>query len=53
MLGTANLSGDKDYDDILNHHGSGENRTLALRSGLTYGSIEKKDLYFNMFCIQE
>lgn len=53
MLGTANLSGDKDYDDNLNHHGSGENRTLALRSGLTYGSIEKKDLYFNMFCIQE
>ena len=53
MLGTANLSGDKDYDDHINHHGSGENRVLALRSGFRYGITDKKDLYFSMFCLQD
>ena len=53
MFGTANLAGDKDYDDHIDHHGSGENRVLALRSGFRFGITDKKDLYFNMFCLQD
>ena len=53
MLFAADLIGDKSYDDYLRHHGSGENRALALRSGLRYGATREKDLYFTMFCSQE
>ena len=53
MLTAADLVGDKSYDDYLKHHGSGENRALALRSGLRYGATQEKDLYFTMFCIQD
>ncbi len=53
MLIAADLVGDKLYDDYLKHHGSGENRALALRSGLRYGATQEKDLYFTMFCSQE
>ena len=53
MLYAANLVGDKLYDDYLKHHGSGENRALALRAGLIYGATKEKDLYFTMFSSQD
>jgi len=53
MLFAADLVGDKAYDDYLEHHGSGENRALALRSGLRFGATKEKDLYFTMFCSQD
>ena len=53
MLYAANLVGDKLYDNYLSHHGSGENRALALRAGLRYGATKEKDLYFTMFCSQD
>ena len=53
MLFAADLVGDKSYDDYLKHHGSGENRALALRSGLRFGATREKDLYFTMFCSQD
>ena len=53
MLFAADLVGDKAYDDYLKHHGSGENRALALRSGLRFGATQEKDLYFTMFCSQD
>ena len=53
MLFAADLIGDKSYDDYLKHHGSGENRALALRSGLRFGATQEKDLYFTMFCSQD
>ena len=53
MFGTANLAGDKVYDDHISLLGSGENRVLAWRSGFRFGIADKKDLYFNMFCLQD
>jgi len=53
MLFAADFVGDKFYDDYQKHHGSGENRALALRSGLRYGATQEKDLYFTMFCSQD
>ena len=53
MLYAANVVGDKLYDNYLSHHGSGENRALALRAGLRYGATKEKDLYFTMFCSQD
>ena len=53
MLYAADLVGDKLYDDYLKHHGSGENRALALRAGLRFGATKEKDLYFTMFCSQD
>jgi hypothetical protein len=43
--------GDDDYDH-WDHHGSGHNRTLSLRSGLTFGSSKGaiKDNYYKVFC---
>ena len=45
--------GDNDYDDVVNHHGSGENRALAFRSGLAFGRSkgQYKDNYYKMFCL--
>ena len=45
--------GDQDYDDTVNHHGSGENRALAFRSGLAFGRSkgQYKDNYYKMFCL--
>ena len=44
--------GDNNYDSD-NHHGSGENRALAFRSGLAFGRSkgEYKDNYYKMFCL--
>ena len=52
MINAANLFGDQEYDSH-DHHGPGENRALALRSGLRYGSSkgEIKDAYYKMFCL--
>ena len=51
MINAANLLGDKEYDSH-DHHGPGENRALALRSGLRYGSSKGKikDAYYN-YCL--
>ena len=48
-----NELGDNQYDDIVNHHGSGENRALAFRSGLAFGRSkgQYKDNYYKMFCL--
>ena len=52
MINAANLFGDQEYDSH-DHHGPGENRALALRSGLRYGSSKGKikDAYYKMFCL--
>ena len=44
--------GDQEYDTV-NHHGSGENRALAFRSGLAFGRSKGqfKDNYYKMFCL--
>ena len=54
MIAAAALLGDKEYDDY-DHHGAGENRALALRSGLRFGTSKGKikDAYYKMFCFQE
>ena len=54
MINAAYSVGDQEYDDF-NHHGPGENRALALRSGLRYGSSkgEIKDAYYKMFCLSK
>lgn len=54
MLIAASLLGDREFDDFENHHGNGENRALALRSGFRFGASngKVKDLYFKMFCNQ-
>ena len=54
MINAAYSVGDRAYDDF-NHHGPGENRALALRSGLRYGSSkgEIKDAYYKMFCLSK
>ncbi len=43
--------GDQEYDHE-DHHGSGENRALALRSGLRFGASKGKfkDAYYKIFC---
>ena len=52
MLKTAFIVGDQNYDSD-NHHGPGENRALALRSGLRFGGSKgkTKDAYYKMFCL--
>ena len=52
MITAAALLGDKEYDHY-NHHGAGENRALALRSGLRFGASkgQTKDAYYKMFCL--
>ena len=47
MLKTAFIVGDQNYDSD-NHHGPGENRALALRSGLRFGGSKgkNKDAYY-------
>ena len=42
----------QDYDSEY-HHGPGENRALALGSGLRFGGSKgkNKDAYYNMFCL--
>ena len=52
MITAAALVGDDDYDHH-NHHGSGENRALAVRSGLRFGASKgkMKDAYYKMFCL--
>ena len=52
IITTAFFVGDKDYDH-RNHHGSGENRALAVRSGLRFGATKgkTKDAYYKMFCL--
>ena len=54
MITTAAMIGDQEYDSH-DHHGSGENRALALRSGLRFGSTkgQVKDAYYKMFCLQK
>ena len=53
MIIAASLLGDQEYDS-QQHHGPGENRALALRSGLRFGASKgkNKDAYYNMFCRQ-
>ena len=52
MLKTAFIVGDQNYDSEY-HHGPGENRALALRSGLRFGGSKgkNKDAYYKMFCL--
>ena len=45
----ASKLGDKTYDH-WNHHGTGEMRQLAIRSGVRFGLTNKRDNYFAMFC---
>ena len=54
MITAAALVGDHEYDHY-SHHGSGENRALALRSGLRFGNSKGKirDAYYKMFCLQK
>ena len=54
IITTAFFVGDKDYDHH-SHHGSGENRALAIRSGLRFGASKgkTKDAYYKMFCLQK
>ena len=54
MITAAALLGDKEFDSHM-HHGAGENRALALRSGLRFGSTKgkSKDAYYKMFCLQK
>ena len=54
MIVAAALLGDKEFDSH-SHHGAGENRALALRSGLRFGSTKGKvkDAYYKMFCLQK
>ena len=53
MIVAASLLGDKEFDSH-DHHGAGENRALALRSGLRFGGSkgQVKDAYYKMFCLQ-
>ncbi len=54
MILAAELLGDKEFDSH-DHHGAGENRALALRSGLRFGASKGKvkDAYYKMFCLQK
>ena len=51
MLYAASLIGDKEYD-TKEHHGSGDNRALALRSGFRLAVNRVKDNYYKLFCGQ-
>ena len=52
MLAIAEEYGDYAYDHE-DHHGSGENRMLALRSGFHFGRSKgtHKDAYYKIFCV--
>ncbi len=54
MVLAAALLGDREFDSP-DHHGGGENRALALRSGLRFGGTKGKvkDAYYKMFCMQK
>jgi hypothetical protein len=45
----ASKLGDRTYDH-LDHHGTGEMRQLAIRSGVRFGLSNKRDNYFPLFC---
>lgn len=49
MLVAATMLGDQEYDSRA-HHGAGENRALALRSGLRYAATGQRDNYYDLFC---
>jgi uncharacterized protein len=49
MLTAATMMGDNHFD-ARDHHGAGENRALALRSGLRLASSGQKDNYYDLFC---
>ena len=51
MLENVYEYGDYEYDHE-DHHGSGENRMLALRSGFHFGSSKgnHRDAYYKIFC---
>ena len=48
-LNAASKLGDRTYDHF-DHHGTGEMRQLAIRSGVRYGLTNKRDNYFPLFC---
>jgi hypothetical protein len=52
MLYAARILGDNEYDES-DHHGSGEERALALRAGIRFGSTKQKDNYYPVFCNQK
>ena len=45
----ASKLGDRTYDHF-DHHGTGEMRQLAIRSGVRFGATKKRDNYFPLFC---
>ena len=45
----ASRLGDRTYDHF-DHHGTGEMRQLAIRSGVRFGATNKRDNYFPLFC---
>jgi len=45
----ASKLGDRTYDH-WNHHGTGEMRQLAIRSGVRFGLTNKRDNYFSLMC---
>ena len=45
----ASTLGDRTYDHF-DHHGTGEMRQLAIRSGVRFGTTNKRDNYFPLFC---
>lgn len=45
----ASTLGDRTYDHF-DHHGTGEMRQLAIRSGVRFGATNKRDNYFPLFC---
>ena len=45
----ASKLGDRTYDH-LDHHGTGEMRQLAIRSGVRFGVSNQRDNYFPLFC---
>jgi hypothetical protein len=45
----ASKLGDRTYDH-LDHHGTGEMRQLAIRSGVRFGLSNQRDNYFPLFC---
>jgi len=51
MIYTASIIGDHEYDEG-DHHGSGETRALALRSGLRLAASGQKDNYYRLYCGQ-
>lgn len=51
MIEAAQILGDEEYDGN-NHHGSGEERALALRAGFRFGATGHEDNYYPIFCNQ-